>query len=305
VSQRRSIRGRDHRVGRDLFGRTVDPAGSVGDFLDGLGDLLAVRQLRGLAKAIVQARANDAPVLWALGGHVIKVGLAPILGQLIHSGHVQGLALNGAAAIHDWEIAAIGQTSENVQDGLGDGSFGRVEETGAAFAAACADAHASGRGLGEVLGSQMIDGQLPHLKDSVLGMAAEAGVPVTIHVAIGCDTIHMHPAVDGAALGAATFNDFRRLATTLEGMSGGVWLNCGSAVQLPEVFLKALAEARARGGARPPISTANLDMQRQYRTEQNVLRRPTAAGGDGYQLIGHHELNIPLLAAAIEHTAGS
>lgn len=299
-----SIRQRIHRVSRDRFGHSVGPKDDLGTFLDSLGDFLAVRQLRGLANAIVNARQREAPVLWALGGHVIKVGLAPVLGRLLAAGYVNGLALNGAAAIHDWEIAAVGETSEDVEDGLRDGSFGQVEETGAAFALACQHAMECGQGLGQVLGRQMLEANLPHLDDSLLAMAARADIPVTIHSAIGCDTIHTHAAISGAALGAASLRDFERLAEQVASLQHGVWLNCGSAVQLPEVFLKALALARSRGAAGPPISTANLDMQRHYRTEQNVLRRPTAAGGTSYEIIGHHELNIPLLAVAIEHARG-
>jgi len=293
------LRERTHRVSVERFGRPPDPAQTLGDFLDGLGDVLAVRQLRGLARAIVAARAANRPVVWALGGHVAKVGLAPVLIRLIERGSITALALNGSAAIHDWEIAAIGATSEDVQAGLVDGRFGLVEETGAEFAAACREAATTEEGLGRALARRVESAALPHRASSLLGAAWRAGIDVTVHVAIGCDTVHQHPDVDGGALGMATLVDFRRLVAVVGDLTGGVWINCGSAVQMPEVFLKALATARNLGLAVAPFVTADLDMQRHYRTDQNVLLRPVQEGGSSYRLIGHHEINVPLLAAAI------
>ncbi len=295
----RKLEQREHIVGREVFARPVEPAASMSDWLAALPDVLAVRQLRGLAEAIVTARKSGAPVVWAFGGHMIKVGLAPWIARLIERGYVQAIALNGAAAIHDWEIAAAGKTSEDVESGLADGSFGDSDETGRAFARAAAEGS-----LGRFLGRQMIEAELPHLGDSVLACATRAKIPVTVHVAIGCDTIHTHPKMDGAALGSSALEDFRRFTQTIAGLQNGVFLNCGSAVQLPEVFLKALTAARRSGGAAAPFTTANLDMMRHYRTDRNVLQRPVAGGGQSFQILGHHELNLPLLATAILDAAG-
>jgi len=293
------LRERRHRVRVSAFGRPVSAEAPLREFLDGLGDFLGARALRELARAIVEARRRGRPVVWALGGHVIKVGLAPVLGQLIERGTISALALNGAAAIHDWEIAAIGETSEDVGAGLERGRFGLVEETGAEFAAAAAEACGRGESLGAALGRRIVERALPHAGQSLLAAAWRKGIDVTVHVAIGCDTVHQHPAADGAALGRAALADFRRLVALVCELGGGVWVNCGSAVQMPEVFLKALANARNLGGAAAPFCTADLDMQRHYRTEWNVLRRPTASGGKSFALTGHHEIQVPLLAAAI------
>jgi hypothetical protein len=290
---------RAHRVRVEAFGRPVEADATLADFLDGLGDVLAVRELRGLARAIVDARRAGRPVVWALGGHVVKVGLAPLLIRLVERGTITGLVLNGAAAIHDWEIAAVGGTSEDVAASLGDGRFGLVEETGAEFAAAARQAAEQASGLGPALGERIERARLPHRALSLLAAARRARIDLTVHVAIGCDTVHQHPAADGAALGAATLADFHRLVALVGDLTGGVWVNCGSAVQLPEVFLKALATARNLGRAAPPFVTADLDMQRHYRTEQNVLRRPVEEGGTSFRLIGHHEINVPLVAAAV------
>ena len=238
-------------------------------------------------------------MVWASGAHAVKLGLAPVLIRLLERGWISAVVLNGAAAIHDWEIAAIGATSEMVEDGLADGRFGMARETGDEINAAAKVASRSGRGLGEVLGRRILDGALPHAESSLLGACSRLGRPVTVHVAIGCDVVHAHPQAEGAAIGEATFTDFRRLVSLVGGLSGGVWINCGSAVQLPEVFLKALSAARNLGHRVEDLSTANLDMVRHYRTEQNVLRRPNP-GGEAFNLIGHHEINVPLLAAAIE-----
>jgi hypothetical protein len=290
---------RSNKVRVDEFARPVSASSSLGDFLDGLPDVLGVKVLRELAAAIVQARVEDRPVVVAAGAHVIKVGLAPVLIGMMEEGAITALAMTGAGAIHDWEIAAIGATSEDVGKGLHEGRYGMADETGRALNEAARDAAASGAGMGEVLGRRIVESALPHRAASLLARAFALGVPVTVRVAIGSDTVHQHPSADGAAIGAATFTDFRKLVTIVSSLSGGVWINVGSAVQLPEVFLKALSVAGNLGFELSGFATANLDMLRHYRTDENVLRRPTLGRGRSFALTGHHELTVPLLAAAV------
>jgi hypothetical protein len=293
------LSSRSNKVRVDEFARPVSASSSLGDFLDGLPDVLAVKVLRELAAAIVQARAEDHPVVVAAGAHVVKVGLAPVLIGMMEEGSISALALTGAGAIHDWEIAAIGATSEDVGRGLHEGRYGMAEETGRALNDAAKTAAASGEGLGAVLGRRIVEAALPQRAASLLARAFELDIPVTVHVAIGSDIVHQHPSADGAAIGAATFTDFRKLVTIVASLSGGVWINLGSAVQLPEVFLKALSVAGNLGSDLSGFATANLDMARHYRTDENVLRRPTLGKGRSFSLTGHHELNVPLLAAAV------
>jgi hypothetical protein len=293
------LASRSNNVRVDEFARPVSAASSLGDFLDGLPDVLAVKVLRELAAAIVQARVEGHPVVFAAGAHLVKVGLAPVLIGMMEEGTISALVLNGAGAIHDWEIAAIGATSEDVGRGLHTGRYGMADETGRALNDAALEAFGSGEGFGTVLGRRIVEAGLPHRKVSLLARAFELDIPVTVHVAIGTDIVHQHPTADGAAIGAATFTDFRKLVTIVSSLSGGVWINLGSAVQLPEVFLKAMSIAENLGSELSGFSTANLDMLRHYRTDENVLRRPTAAKGRSFSLIGHHELNVPLLAAAV------
>ena len=290
---------RSNKVRIDEFARPVNASSSLGDFLDGLPDILAVKTLRELAAAIVQAREADKPVVAALGAHVIKVGLAPVLIRMLEEKTISAIAMNGAGAIHDWEIAAIGATSEDVARVLHQGKFGMAEETGKALNAAAAEAAKMGEGFGAALGRRIVEAKLPHRHASLLARAHDLSIPVTVHVAIGSDIVHQHPAADGAAIGAATFTDFRKLVTIVSTLSGGVWLNVGSAVQLPEVFLKALSIAENLGHEVSGFATANLDMIRHYRTDENVLRRPTLGKGVSFGLTGHPEINIPLLAAAV------
>ena len=238
------LRARSNRVRVDEFARHVQASSSLGDFLDGLPDVLAVKVLRELAAAIVQARTEDRPVVVAAGAHVIKVGLAPVLIGMMEEGMISAVALTGAGAIHDWEIAAIGATSEDVGRGLHEGRYGMAEETARALNEAATAAAASGTGLGEVLGRRIVEASLPQRAVSLLGRAFELGIPATVHVALGADVVHQHADASGAAIGAATFTDFRKVVTIVSSLSGGVWINAGSAVMLPEVFLKAFAIAR-------------------------------------------------------------
>jgi hypothetical protein len=295
------LSGRAHVVEVERFGRPVETSDTLAAFLDGLPRFLGASALLDLAAAVAKARRGGRPVLWGLGGHVVKVGLSPLLLDLLRRGFAQAFVMNGAAAIHDAEVALHGSTSEDVGAGLLEGDYGTSEDTGRLFADAAALAAREGKGFGEALGDRLLAARPRHAALSLLCGAREAGVPVTVHVAIGTDTVHMHPACDGAALGAATHGDFRRLATLVDGADGGVYVNVGSAVVLPEVFLKAVAVVHnAGGGRRVRLTTGNLDFLRHYRPKVNVLERPAEKG---YDVAGHHELTVPLLRAAILRAA--
>jgi deoxyhypusine synthase len=282
------------------FRRPYRPGGSVRDWLASLPAILAADDLRAVASAIRAAHARPAPVVWGLGGHVIKTGLAPVLADLMDRGFVSALALNGAALIHDFEIAIGGRTSEDVDAALGPGNFGMAEETATWLNDAIRAGVAAGRGLGEsVVGFLRDSGRAAHPDASLLCAAGRHGVPVTVHVAIGTDIVHMHKAASGAMIGEGSLRDFRYFTSTVARLAGGVYLNCGSAVVLPEVFLKAVALARNRGIPLDGLTTVSLDFIRHYRPLTNVVHRPTQGVGTGYALVGHHELMIPLLAAAI------
>ncbi len=271
---------------------------SFAAFLDSLPDILAARDLRAVVAGVAAAARARRGVVLLVGGHVVKVGLGPLLRTLLARGVVTHVALNGAAAIHDFELAAFGGTSEDVESGLADGSFGMAEETGAEMNAAIGAAARAEQGMGEGLARALAEREtLPGRDASLLLAAREYEVPVTVHVAIGAEIIHQHPSADGAAIGATSHRDFRRLAGSLAALDqGGAVLNLGSAVVLPEVFLKALTIARNLDAGRPThFLAADFDMQRHYRPRLNVVQRPTRAGGAGYMLTGHHELLLPLL----------
>ena len=284
-------------------GRRVRKGPTVAEFLDSLPRILAAEDLRQIVGATVRARAQRRAILWGIGGHVIKVGLAPLLADLIRRGFVTGIAMNGAALVHDFEVALAGGTSEDVDAVLGRGEFGMAEETGLYLNEIAVGAARSGIGLGEAAGKLLTN---PRLKPkfahmSVLATAYRARVPVTVHLAIGTDIPHMHRSADGAALGAATHLDFRLFCALVKQMHrGGVYLNWGSAVILPEVFLKAVSVVRNLGTQLARITTANFDFIQHYRPQQNVVKRPTlSAGSKGYAVTGHHEIMMPLLAAAL------
>jgi hypothetical protein len=292
---------RPSKVALADLGRASGPGVSLDDWLDGLPGLLAGRGLKRLRDAIVQAHEGGRPVVAALGGHVVKTGCAPYLIDWIGRGVLNGLALNGSAAIHDLELAIAGRTSEDVGPRLMAGTFGFASETSDLFAKACDRAVVSGSGLGTALGDLVIEHGGPGLDASLLVAARRSGIPLTVHVAIGTDIVHMTPRLDGASLGKASLDDFRSLASLIARMAGGVWLNLGSAVVLPEVFLKAVAMARNLGRSLDGLTTANLDFNQQYRGLLNVLQRP---GAEGVALTGHHELMIPLLHAAVVGSLG-
>jgi hypothetical protein len=292
------VAGRRNKVDPKLLASPPGADRSFTAFLASLPDILAARDLRQVIDAVVGAKGSGRGVILLLGGHVIKVGLGPLVNAWVARGIVSHIAMNGAAAIHDFELAAYGGTSEDVESGLADGSFGMAEETGAEMNAAIAAAARANQGMGEGLARALAARkQLPGAEASILLAAVRHNLPITVHAAIGAEIIHQHPAADGAALGATSHRDFRRLAGSIPDLDqGGVVLNWGSAVLMPEVFLKALTIARNTGAGRPThFAAADFDMQRHYRPRVNVVQRPTRAGGSGFLLTGHHELLLPLL----------
>ena len=290
------LAARPSKVWLSDLGRPDAGTKSLEDLLDGLPAVLAAQSLKQLRDAIVTARGSGRAVLAALGGHVIKTGCGPYLNDWIKRGILTGVSMNGSAAIHDLELAIAGHTSEDVGPRLANGAFGFARETSDLFVAACDRAAKAGTGLGAALGSIIEDQGGPGLDASLLVTAHRQGIPATVHVAIGTDIVHMAPRLDGAALGQATLTDFRTLCGLVARLVGGVWLNLGSAVVMPEVFLKAVAVARNLGYSLDGMTAANLDFQQQYRGRLNVLDRP---GGAGIALTGHHELLIPLLHASV------
>jgi len=291
------VAGRRNKIDASLLATPPGHDRSFSGFLSSLPDVLAARDLRAVIDGVASAARADRGVVLLIGGHVIKVGLGPLICSLLAQGVVTHLAMNGAAAIHDFELAAFGGTSEDVESGLADGSFGMSEETGAEMNAAVAEAARTDQGMGEGLAAALAArAALPGGDCSVLLAAHRHDVPVTVHAAIGAEITHQHPSADGAAIGATSHRDFRRLAASIPALDqGGAVLNWGSAVLLPEVFLKALTIARNLEQGRPThFLAADFDMQRHYRPRLNVVQRPTREGGVGYLLTGHHELLIPL-----------
>jgi hypothetical protein len=302
------VSGRRNKVDQSLIATPPGTDRSFAAFLASLPDVLAARDLRQLILAVAEAHRNHRAVVLLLGGHVVKVGLGPLINAWVAQGIVSHIAMNGAAAIHDFELAAFGGTSEDVEEGLADGSFGMAEETGAEMNQAIGAAAGREQGMGEGLSAALGQRQtLPGADASILVMAQQHDVPVTVHAALGAEIIHQHPSADGAALGATSHRDFRRLAGSLPGLDqGGVVLNWGSAVLMPEVFLKALTIARNLHEGRPThFTAADFDMQRHYRPRMNVVQRPTRSGGTGYLLTGHHEILIPLLVWGVLEELGA
>ena len=291
------VADRANKVAVEAFAKPHAAGASFASFLDALPDFLAVQDLRHVVGAIASAVQNKRPVLLMMGAHAIKVGLNPLIVDAMRRGFVNAVAFNGAGAIHDFELCYQGETSEDVQRGLNDGSFGMADETGRMMNAALADGLARGLGAGRALGEKALAFPNRHL--SIMATGAELGVPVTVHIGIGTDIIHQHPTTNGAHLGEASYHDFKTFAAVCAQLEGGVVLNVGSAVIMPEVFLKALTVARNLGHKVEKFTTATLDMTRHYRPAENVQRRPTALGGKGVYIVGHHEINLPLLFAAV------
>jgi hypothetical protein len=300
------IAERGGKVGVPDFATIHQKGQGIVAWLDSLPKLLAADSLRAVGTAILAARASKRAVIWAIGGHVIKCGLAPVLLDLARRGFITAIAMNGSAAIHDFEIAIAGQTSEDVEAVLPDGRFGAAEETGRGMSEAIREAARDGIGMGEALGRKLAAIAQPQWTPySVLHQAYSAGLPVTVHVAVGTDTPHTHPAVDAAAIGAATHYDFRLFCSIVTRLNdGGVFINAGSAVIMPEVFLKAVSAVRNLGHPLENFTTANFDFLQHYRPRVNVVERPHAqSGGRGYAITGHHEIMLPLLAALLIETS--
>lgn len=297
-----SIYERGGKVRLEHFAKPYSKGAGVLGMLDAMPRLLASDSLRSVAEALLHARSTGKQIIWGLGGHVIKCGLAPVLLDLMRRGFATAFAMNGSAAIHDFEIAIAGWTSEDVEAVLPDGRFGSADETGREMNVAITEGDGIGLGMGEALGLHLSRIAKPEYAPSSLVLGAwDAGVPVTVHVAIGTDTPHTHPVAEGAAIGSASHRDFRLFANIVTGLDdGGVYVNLGSAVVMPEVFLKAISVARNLGYPLGKFTTVNLDFLQHYRPRVNVVERPHAqTGGKGYSITGHHEILLPLLAAIL------
>jgi hypothetical protein len=296
---------RHSKVERNLFATPLEAGSTFDAFWHSLPDVLAAHDLRELVGHIRAARGHR-PILWMMGAHPLKVGLSPVLLDLLRNGFVSCVSSHGAFTVHDCEIALFGRTSEDVADTLRDGRFGMARETGEFFVKAVRESRGKVWGLGEALGEALVREKAPYARDSMLVQCLEANVPVTVHVAIGTDIVHEHSGLSGADLGETSYRDFLIFCKKVSGLGdGGVAINVGSAVIMPEVFLKAVAIVRNLGYPCHDFYTANFDMIQQYRPQQNVIKRPTMTGGKGYSFTGHHEIMIPLLAAALKQDSAT
>jgi hypothetical protein len=293
------LASRPNKARAEDFARPFEKGAGFSEWLDRLPNVLAAQDLKALVSRMLRAKHEGGGIIWGFGAHVIKTGLSPILIDLMRRGFVSALATNGAGIIHDFEIAIGGATSEDVDETLGPGRFGMAEETGRVLNDAIAQGVKGGLGVGQAVGAYLRGASPGHVSLSLAAAASELDIPLTVHIAIGTDIIHMHPAASGSALGEGSLRDFRYFVANVARLERGVFLNCGSAVVLPEVFLKAVALARNRGRPLTDLTTVNLDFARLYRPQTNVVARPTKGIGVGYSLTGHHELMIPLLAAAL------
>jgi hypothetical protein len=294
------LASRQSKARADDFGRPVERGATFKTWFDSLPGILGAKDLRRVVDALVAARKRNAGIVWGIGAHVIKTGVSPVLIDLMRRGYVSALAMNGAGIIHDFEIALSGATSEDVDEALGPGRFGMADETGRLLNGIVRGAADRGEGLGQSVASYLA-GNTPPFADRSLAVAAHRhGIPLTVHVAIGTDIVHMHPDASGSAIGDASLRDFRYFTSCIARLDGGVYMNCGSAVVLPEVFLKAVSLVRNTGIALEGLTTVNIDFLRMYRPHTNVVTRPVAGtSGTGISLVGHHEVLIPLLAAAV------
>jgi hypothetical protein len=293
------LASRRSRANAADFSSPYREGSGVRGLLDSLPGLLAAADFKAVVHAILDARRGGRGVLWGVGAHVVKTGLSPVIVDLMERGFVSALATNGAGIIHDFELALSGGTSEDVEEALGPGRFGMADETGRLLNAAITDGVRRGAGIGQAVGAALRGMKPAHESLSLLAAAARLDIPVTVHVGIGTDITHMHPDASGAAIGEGSLRDFRYFVSNVGRLAGGVYLNCGSAVVLPEVFLKAVALVRNRGLSLEGLTTVNLDFMRMYRPQTNVVARPVAGIGKGYSIVGHHEIMIPLLAASL------
>lgn len=300
-----SIHGRYSKVTVENFAKPLAPGSTLKQFIASLPEQLLGLDFPELVGRLAASHENGRPIVVGMGAHVIKVGLNPILIDLMERGIISAIALNGAGIVHDTEIAMVGRTSEEVGDVLGSGAFGAAKETGEVVNAGINLGAKNGQGLGEALGEYLLAQNFPYNHMSLLATAKRLGIPLTVHVAMGTDIVHIHPTANGGAIGQTSHQDFRLFCGLVAELEGGAYLNFGSAVLLPEVFLKALTVARNLGHVVNNFTTANFDFIRHYRTMTNVVNRPTMGGGKGYNIIGHHELLIPLLAATLlDHLHG-
>ncbi len=293
------LKKRPSKVKVDDFGDAWQPGGSMNRWLESLPKILAGNDFTEIVDRFVRAAASGKTIILAMGAHAIKVGLNPIILDLLNRRILSSIAMNGAGIIHDAEVAMVGCTSEDVSEQIGTGKFGMAEETGKLLNAAISEGAKQGLGIGRSVGAMLIRENFPYNRYSLLARAFELDIPVTVHVAIGTDIIHFHPNVDGASIGKASHLDFRIFARLVSTLEEGVLINLGSAVILPEVFLKALTLVRNLGYQARDFTTVNMDFIRHYRPMTNVVHRPTLDGGKGYNLVGHHEIMFPLLAAAV------
>jgi hypothetical protein len=293
-----SLKGRASKVRINDFSRPHSKGGSFQDFFTSLPNILAAQHFKDVVAAVVQARKDGRPVMLGMGAHSIKVGLSPVIIDLMERGIITSLSLNGAGIIHDFELAFVGQTSEDVDKEILSGAFGMAEETGSMLNNAVRSA-GEDEGIGAAVGKMINSGPFPYKDKSLLAAGIRLNIPMTVHVAIGTDIIHMHPSFDGKATGAAAHRDFVTFCALVSELEGGVYLNIGSAVLLPEIFLKAVTLVRNLGHPLQHFTTVNMDFVQHYRPNTNVVRRPTQGGGRGFAITGHHEIMFPLLAAAI------
>ncbi len=294
-----SLKNRQSMVNADLFGKSWESGQTFNRWLAGLPEILGAKDLKEIADRMVQAATSGKTIVLAMGAHAIKTGLNPIIINLLEKGIITGLAMNGAGIIHDSEVAMTGSTSEDVAASLGDGSFGMAEETGILLNKAIIKGAEQEKGLGRAVGEMLLGKEFPFNHLSLLAKACELKIPVTVHVAVGTDIIHVHPAADGAAIGKTSHLDFRLFSRLVSTLKQGVFINLGSAVIMPEVFLKALSLVRNLGHDVSDFTTVNMDFIKHYRPMTNVVHRPTLENGKGFALVGHHEIMFPLLAAAV------
>lgn len=294
-----SLHERKSKVEKGYFASPLPPGSTFTEFLNSLPQFLAAKDLKEVVSRILSAVRGDKMVLLGMGAHPIKVGLNPIIIDLMERNIVRGMAMNGAGIIHDVEIALVGKTSEEVEEGLNRGLFGLAKETAEFINIALKDGHKKGWGVGRAIGRAIQKEELPHRGMSICAAAFKLDLPLTVHIAVGTDVVHIHPSTDGAILGELTYRDFRLFTSMVASLEGGVYINLGSAVIMPEVFLKALSAVRNLGYRVEDFVTLNLDFIQHYRPLQNVVRRPTSRGGKGFILTGHHEIMFPMLAGAI------
>jgi deoxyhypusine synthase len=294
-----AIAKRRSKVSLSVLAAPSEKGTAFKEFLDRLPDILAARDFRSVVLAIVKARKNERPVVLGMGAHAIKVGMSPLIIDLMQKGIITAIATNGACIIHDFEISFVGHTSEDVGKELCRGTFGMARETGRYLNRAIKKGVENGDGIGRAVGEMIFRSKFAFKGNSVFASAYENDIPATVHVAIGTDIIHMHPDADGASIGEGSFRDFKLFSSVVSDLEGGVYINLGSAVLMPEVFLKALTIARNLGNKVENITTVNMDFIQHYRPTANVLKRPTMDKGACYALTGHHEIMFPLLAAAV------